>query len=77
MFAQLVIVLEKLGVRCSKCSLWLTQRVDIEEKLDWGTNVGGIFFTDPHYVKITTCRCAQCDHLMFRMHELSDKKVEV
>lgn len=77
MFVWLTAVLEKLGWRCSKCKAWWKPVITIEDKLEWGTNIGDVLFTDPFYMKTTSCRCAQCGHLMFEKHKLSDKKVEV
>lgn len=64
LFKIIACILEKTGLRCSKCGAWNSSRKTIKEEIDWGTDVGGILLTDPYHVEVTTYTCSGCGHSM-------------
>lgn len=69
-------LLERAGLRCGACSLWCSSRVSVANELNWGTDMGGVFFADPFYIEETSRFCTRCNHLMDRKRKISNKQVE-
>lgn len=67
---------EEMGLRCTNCTKWWSAEIFIFDELNWGTNLGDVLFTDPYYVKVTTCLCTHCGHVMHSERELSNKQME-
>lgn len=72
----LVKLLEKIGLRCSKCSAWGTIKSVVTDELRWGVNIGNVLFSDPFYMRVTTHRCSKCNQMISEKRELSNKRVE-
>lgn len=56
--------LEKIGLRCGKCHSWRKTRIITHNTLEYGLNLGGVFFMDAYRVRNIACCCTHCGHVM-------------
>lgn len=60
--------LEWLGVRCSNCG-GSESTVSTTRELEWGSNMGGVLFEDPYYVRYRLRTCKSCGHILARVFD--------